>query len=197
MSDLLNTLIIPEGANDSQESFHSVSSQPSASAPTQSDPTAQASALQAAGVPTYDVDSYLADPANAALLASPLKPKKSTPRTPDKDLINPTEPVSLGSKTSHHVSALTTLCQTRGVQPVFEIEGEPSVPDFGGVLRIGETTIASEERWRSKKEAREALAEKGMEAVRNMEVKKKEPGTAKTPGETKNWVGMLLGEYSH
>lgn len=92
------------------------------------------------------------------------------------------------------MSALNSLCQLKGVVPIFEIDGDISNADFGGVLKIGEITIASDERWHSKKEVKEALAEKGLNAVKTMDAKRKEPGT---PGETgRNWVGMLHGKAS-
>lgn len=72
----------------------------------------------------------------------------------------------------------------------YQIDGDAS--DFGGVLKIGDVTIASDERWHSKKAAREALAEKGFEAVKDMEAKSKE--LVATGEEDKNWIG-ILAEY--
>ena len=108
--------------------------------------------------------------------------------TPDLD---PAQPVPLGSKSSHHITALNLLCQQKGLLPNFEIDGDASTADFGGLLKIGDLTFTSDERWHSKKEAREALAVMALEHVKGMEGKKKEPGT---PGENnKNWIGMLVG----
>ena len=205
MADLISSLLLPKnGSNGSQESFHSVSSQPPpSSVPIPSsqaqEPTppsssqAQASYFQAAGLPVYDIDSYLTDPNNAELLKKTPKGNQSQHKTPQR-ASNSLEPVLLGSKTSHHVSALNSLCQLKGVMPIFEIDGDISNADFGGVLKIGEITIASDERWHSKKEVKEALAEKGLDAVKTMDAKRKEPGTRGEAG--RNWVGMLLGKAS-
>ena len=87
------------------------------------------------------------------------------------------------------MAALNTLCQAKGVTAIFEIDG---VVDFGGVLKIDGTTVTSEERWRSKKDAKEGLAEKGLDVVKTMDGKGKQSQTSGEPG--KNWVGKLLGE---
>ena len=102
---------------------------------------------------------------------------------------NQLEPVSLGSKTRYHVTALNLLCQSKGLTLVFEIDG---LVDFGGVVKIGGTTVTSEERWRSKKDAREGLAEKGLDVAKTMDVKGKQDETSGEAG--KNWIGVLLGE---
>ena len=90
------------------------------------------------------------------------------------------------------MSALNSLCQLKGVMPIYEIDGDISNADFGGVLKIGEITIASDERWHSKKEVKEALAEKGLDAVKTMDAKRKELAT---PGEARRqWVGIMNGK---
>ena len=198
MADLMSSLILPKnGSNGSQESFHSVSSQPppnsvlmpssQAEEPTSpSSSQAQASCFQAAGLLVYDIDSYLTDPKNAELLKKTPKGNQSQHKTPQR-ASNSLEPVLLGSRTSYHVSALNSLCQLKGVMPIYEIDGDISNADFGGVLKIGEITIASDERWHSKKEVKEALAEKGLDAVKTMDAERKELGT---PGEARRqWFG--------
>jgi len=195
MADLLSSLVLPNN-NSSQESFHSISSQPPPDINTVPEPTTDThdSALQAAGLPIYEAESYLTDPKNASLHEKLVNGKKSQPQSsrPARQSSETGAPVSLGSKTSHHVSALMIACQAQGLSPVFEIEGGISQADFGGILRIGSVTIASDERWHSKKEAKEALAEKGLESVKTMEGKREAAGTEN--GEVKNWVGMLHGE---
>ncbi len=197
MADLLESLLLQ---NSSQESFHSLAEHPSPSSPT--DPTAnhdsatpqpssqsQLPALQAAGLPIYDVDAYLAAPKNAALLHR-APDRRNAPMKPPQPETDPAQPVSLGSKSTHHTIALNLLCQQKGLQPEYQIDG--SNASFGGLLKVGDVTIASDERWHSKKEAREALAGMGLETVKGVEAKRKEPGT---PGEKdKNWIGMLYGE---
>ena len=209
MSDLLASLLVAK-SNSSQESFHSSCSQP----PPSSGPAAtslspdvnppassqtQASPFHDAGFPVYDIDTYLADPKNAASSTPALNKRSSSQHKSTRVVSNPLEPVPLGSKTRHHVAALNTLCQAKGLPLVFEIDG---VVDFGGVLKIGGTTVTSEERWRSKKDAKEGLAEKGLDIVKTMDAKGKQVKTmdakgkqSETSGEAvKNWVGMLLGE---
>ena len=196
MADLLESLVFP---NSSQESFHSLAEHPSPSSPTdtsakhdsataQTSAHSQLSALQAAGLPIYGVDAYLAAPENAALLHRAPDRKDAPMKQPEPGL-DPAQPISLGSKSSHHMTAFNLLCQQKGLVPDFQIDGDASNADFGGILKVGDVTIASDERWHSKKEAREALAEMGFESVKGMEAKRKVPGT---PGE-KNWIGMLLG----
>ena len=198
MTDLLKSLVLP---NSSQESFHSLAEHPSPSSPadtsanhdsatTQSTSQSQPSAVEAAGLPIYGVDAYLAAPENAALLHRAPDRKHAAMKQPNADL-DPTQPVSLGSRSSHHVTALNMLCQQKGLLLDYQIDGNASTADFGGLLKIGDVTIASDERWHSKKEAREALAEMALESVKGMEPKRKQPGT---PGEKdKNWIGMLVG----
>ena len=200
MADLLESLVLP---NSSQESFHSSRERPSPSSPTdasanhdsaapQSSSQSQFAALQEAGLPVYNVDAYLTAPENAALLYR-APDRKNAPTKQRKPDIDPSQPVSLGSKSSHRLTAFNELCQQKGLVPDFQIDGCASNADFGGLLKIGDATIASDERWHSKKEAREALAEKGFEAIKDMDSKRREPGT---PGEKdKNWIGMLLGKY--
>ena len=197
MADLLESLVFP---NSSQESFHSIAEHPPLSSPADTSAThdsatprsssSQFSAHQATGLPIYAVDDYLAAPENAALL----KRAPDQKNAPTKQLwaeTNPSQPVPLGSRSSHHSVALNLLCQQKGLVPNFQIDGDASKADFGGLLKVGDITIASDERWHNKKEAREALAEMGLETVKGMAAVRKEPGTH---GEKdKNWIGMLLG----
>ena len=198
MTDLLESLVLP---NSSQESFHSLVEHPPPSSSTdtsanhdsaafQTSSQSQPSALQAAGLPIYGVDAYLAAPENAALLHR-APDRKNAPMKQSNTDLDPAQPVSLGSKSSHHVTALNLLCQQKGFLPEYQIEGNVSNADFGGLLKIGDITIASDKRWHSKKEAREALAEMALESVKGMEDQRKGPGT---PGEKdRNWIGMLAG----
>lgn len=72
----------------------------------------------------------------------------------------------------------------------FEIDGDQT-GGFAGMVTIGGQTVASEQRWRSKKEAKEGLAELGLPVVREMEAVARAKGGN---GQDKNWVGLLL-EY--
>lgn len=205
MSDLMGSLVLPN--NSSQDSFHSLAEHPSTTSPnhpspnhdsatpqpsSQSQSQPQRSAPQAAGLPIYGVDAYLSAPENAALLHRAPDRKNGPIRQPKQDL-GPAQPVSLGSKSSHHTTALNLLCQQKGLTLDFQIGGDTSNANFGGLLKIGDVTITSDERWHSKKEAREALSGMALETVKGMDAKKKAPGT---PGEKdKNWIGMLVGKH--
>lgn len=175
MFDLISSLITP-GSSTSNPSPASTSE-------------IQKSTLQAAGLAVYDVDDYLNKPKNHALMASTGKKSPgSVLFTPMSGFSSP-QPVQLGGpKTSHHVTALYHLCQSRGLVPQFEIEANDN-GGFGGCLRIGNETVVSREGWLSKKDAKEALAEKGSEIVKGMEWKGKGSGV---DGDNKNWVGLLM-----
>ena len=155
---------------------------PSSTGPNLADPSAQN------GIQVYDVDTYLANPANAPLLES----ATCNIRNENK----PLQPVQLATQTSHYVSLLYQECQAKGLKPVFDINGEADKAIFKGVLRIGDSTIALDEQCRSKKEARERLAEKGVDLIRGMEMRKREASSASVEsagGKELNWVGMLQG----
>jgi hypothetical protein len=191
MADLLSSLVVPEhGTQPPPSSINQATSQAQEpTAPTASQ--SQALAFRTTGLPIHDIDTYLADPSNAELLKKTPKGNQSQPKDAQRSS-DSVDPVSLGSKTSHHVSALNHLCQLKGISAVFEIDGDASHADFGGVLKIENVIVTREERWHSKKEAKEALAEKGLEIVKTMEVKRKEPGMF---GEVaKNWIGILHGK---
>lgn len=181
--------------SSSNESFHSTNEKPNQSSgfhPTNA-PTSNALTLPNSGLSIRDVDDYFADPTTAALLDSAPYPRRQGAKSkPLASTIIP-EPIPLGFKTSHHVSALNTLSQSKGLgPPVFEIEGQDDVADFGGLVKVGEMTIVSERRWRSKKEAKEGIAEEAMNTVNGMEAKRKEPSTR--PGVKENWIGILQGK---
>lgn len=207
MADLLESLMLP---NSSQESFHSLPEDPSPSSPPdassadhdsvppQPSSQSQTSALQAAGLPIYAVDAYLAAPENKALLHRAPDRKNGAPvqqQQQPRPETDRSQPVSLASKSSYHVGALNLLCQQKGLTPEYQLEGDASIADFGGLLKIGDVTIASDERWHSKKAAKETLAEMGLKNVKDMETTRKQPGA---PGEKdKNWIGMLTEYHQH
>lgn len=83
------------------------------------------------------------------------------------------------------------LCQERGLTPEFDIEGD-NEGGFGGWLKVGNETIGQDQRWRSKKDAKEGLSERGVEVVKGMEVR--ERGSAGRAAQ-KNWIGMLQGMF--
>lgn len=175
MSDLLSSLIVPSppAATDTQKEVPSGDHQ---------------AALQADSLVVHDVEAYLNDPKNKALIASMSKSSAATTTTYGAPL-----PVQLGGpKTAHHIPALHHLCQVRKLVPQFEIETQAG-GRFGGCLRIGTETILSHETFPTKKEAKEALAEKGVELVKDMVDKGKEVGPS-SEEKRKNWIGLLLGK---
>jgi len=192
MEALLSSLVVTNSPRSSQESFRSVASQadspPSSSleAPSAAPTLSSSAAFQQAGLDVYDIDQYLND--NAGLRTTPKNTNK-TAKKPTQAAIGAPEPVSLGTKTSYFIAALNTQCQCKGFLPVYDIQGET---DFGGVLKLRDVNITSDQRWPSKKEAKEGLAKKGLETVSGMDAIRKEPGTPQEPGQ--NWVGMLLGK---
>ncbi|KAL9128479.1 MAG: hypothetical protein Q9217_002857 [Psora testacea] len=209
MADLLHTLVQrpcssqahhPLQQASSNESFHSTGSQPTraASSSTSNPPAAP----QKKGLPIFEVNSYLSDPSNASLLAAPTTSKPS-PKSPSQLsnvttwAIDPAQPVPLGTKTSHHVPALNTLCQSKGVPtPVFDLEqqGEGNEVSFGGIVRVGEGTVGSAKRWRNKKEAKEGLAELAIGMVKEMTPpggREAQQTKTSNAGSGRNWVAML------
>lgn len=87
--------------------------------------------------------------------------------------------------TTHNVGQLNNQCQTIGLTPRYEIDGDQPI-GFGGSLQLGPHTITRNERWPTKKAAREGLAQKGLAVVRDIQRKK-----AKEETSVENWVGKL------
>lgn len=186
------SLFPSQGSQGSQESFHSSRSQqpstppPPAASPAPSSSNAHTVVLRAADLPVYDVDAYLNNPKVQALLSGNAN---NTPTNPGQGMkshgsVAPSTPTV---KTTHYVSALNLLCQKRGIVPQFEIDGNQS--GFWGWLKVGNETISRDERWSTKKDAKEALAERGVEVVKGMQEREKGPVDGSPP----NWVGLLQG----
>ncbi|MCJ1266273.1 hypothetical protein MMC22_006156 [Lobaria immixta] len=130
------------------------------------------------------LDKYLEDPKTKALLSTDTKKATSRPMN--------SQPVQLGSpRTSQHVSTLHQLCQKRGIVPEFEIDGDQN-DGFGGWLKVGSETISRDERWPKKKDAREGLAERGVEVVKSMQERAQEG----VVGPPISWVGLLQTFHS-
>ena len=148
----------------------------------------------------HDVDAFLNDPANQAIMNSATSPKfqPGPPQTSTLSVSNPLsiEPIQLGTtKSSHHVARFYQLCQERGYTPVFQVEESATgSQEFGGRLIVGLETVTIDPIFGSKKEARQTLAEKGCELVRYMDAKAKPKGD--TAGKAENWVGKLTGRLS-
>lgn len=196
MPDLLSSLATANGSN---ESFHSVNSSPALSTPNQKPLDVHSAALQAAGVPVYDFDAYMNDPSHQLLLQGSVTAKKGKTSSLRNNSStgsgsSSTEPVQLGApKTSQHVKVLYEICQGSGLQLEFKIDGDPS--GFGGWVSVNGEKIETDELWRSKKEAKEGLAGKGMELAQKLaQNPKSAPVPSAVAGPPVNWVGNLLGK---
>ena len=184
----------------SNESFHSTHSHQQPDSPRLTSVTNHEStdlhseALKAAGIPIYNLDAYLSEARSHGVLNStPVKlppPKKQ--KLGDDSSSSSYTPLQLGTpKTTHNIAALHQLCQERGLRPEFEIDGDQA-GGFGGMVTVNGQTIASEQRWKTKKEVKEGLAELAVSVVAEMEAVGK--GNGEKGKQEKNWVGLLLGK---
>lgn len=141
-----------------------------------SSPPLELYSKDAAGPGYPDAASYLMRPEIVALIASGSKEPK-----PQITVVSQT--------TSHHLPLLHQESQMRGLLPRFELNGDQRM-GFGGNVKVGDKTITSEERWQTKRAAKEGLSEKAVEIVKAMPPLKRK----RSAGETKeNWIGMLYG----
>ncbi len=153
----------------------------------------------------HDVASYLHDPENERLLAAASRAHKGVNNNNNPPSTNTStgaggmgisispEPVQIGNpKTSHYVTQLTQLCQERALRPAFDFD-EPEAQRFGAVVRFGEVVVMTErgETFASKREAKEAVAAKGVQVLKDVPVPG--PGGTKGAGPEENWVGKLAG----
>ena len=178
-----NNLASILASNSSHESFHSTSSNhtPHTNAAIAHTGIPDDSALQ-----LHDVETFLNEPSTIALLATSTSSKKRKTATGSGS--SSAKPIQLGSpKTSHNVSLLYVECQQRGIDPEFEFEGDQD--GFIGSVTIRGETLSSDQRWATKKEAKESLAEKALPFVKAMERPEKI-----SAGPQENWIGKLLGE---
>jgi len=179
----------------------------------QSEPSSQqtSSSENGHGPVLHDVDDYLGRPDNHSLLStststsSASKPKTKSPAqnsatTPSKPKPTATiVPVQVGApKSSASISRLNTICQQKGLFLDWDIrETESSVPGFRGTLTIGAETLVLEEAQPSKKDARQILAERGVEVAERMEARVRggSEGGEGGSGGNENWIGKLLGRF--
>lgn len=168
---------MPGQPQDAPKSPHSCVSSPSPApsniAPSAMPPSASTTLSSPLGL---GIESYLMRPEVIGLLACGAK--ESEPRIP------------VYQKTSHNLPLLHQESQTRGLLPRFEIEGDQRI-GFGGKVTVGDKTITREERWHTKKAAKEGLAEKAVGIVIAMPPLKRK----RSVGEIQeNWIGMLHGD---
>lgn len=141
-----------------------------------SSPPLELYSKDAAGPGYADATSYLMRPEIISLIASGSKEPK-----PQTTVVSQT--------TSHHLPVLHQESQMRGLLPRFELKGDQRM-GFGGNVKVGDKTITSEERWQTKRAAKEGLSEKAVEIVKAMPSLKRK----RSAGETQeNWIGMLHG----
>lgn len=71
------------------------------------------------------------------------------------------------------------------------------MPGFRGTLTIGAETLVLEEAQPSKKDARQILAERGVEVAERMEARVRggSEGGEGGSGGNENWIGKLLGRF--
>lgn len=93
--------------------------------------------------------------------------------------------------TTHYVGQLNNQCQTLGLSAYYEIDGDQQI-GFGGYLQLGPHTITMDERWPSKKAAKEGLATKGLAIAKALQTQKAEEEIS-----TENWVGMLNSKLGY
>lgn len=93
------------------------------------------------------------------------------------------------------------LCQEKGIIPHFEFEAVGS-QGFGVRLSFRDEVLEERGPFRSKKEAKERVAEKGVDVVRGMMREGVVPGVEGGKGggdagvdKSENWVGILLGKF--
>ncbi len=94
-------------------------------------------------------------------------------------------PIS-GIVTHHYVGALNTQCQALGLCALYEIDGDQS-NGFGGHLTIGDQKVSREERWPSKKAAKEGLAQRGIDVVEKIQARQHPAVVSQEP----NWTSQL------
>lgn len=110
----------------------------------------------------------------------------SPPPPKSRFYMNTTVGVPLATTiTTHNVGQLNNRCQTLGLSPRYVIYGDQPI-GFGGYLQFGHHTISRDERWPSKKAAREGLAQKGLAILNGRQSERAEDVSS-----VENWVGML------
>ena len=100
------------------------------------------------------------------------------------------------ARTGEHVSALYHLCAKHNITPSFEYT-EPSLRKFWSKLFLDKTVVEDQGLYASKKEAKEAVAEKGCNILRAMphlitRVSQNQQRVSQNQ-QPVNWIGLLLG----
>lgn len=139
------------------------------------------------GIP---VAQYLELPETKELLASITKDKSG------KSASTSGQPVPLGeARSSHHVVELQQLCQREALISEFDIVGHSQ--GWGGALRLGDLTVSSGKKfWPTKKAAKEALAELGLDALQGKENLEGAPVKDLKDAPEKLWASMLYEFYN-
>lgn len=144
----------------SSESFHSTTSQPSPISGT--------------------ISGIISGTLSGTISGSP-PPPDTISHVKDKQLGVPLTT----TLTIHNVGQLNNQCQALGLNAHYEVDGDQQT-GFGGFLRLGSQTITMDERWPTKKAAREGLAKNGLAVVRDLKRRKAEDERS-----VENWIGLL------
>ena len=202
MADLMSSLLTPDGKRleykSSEESFHSITNELPNSSLSRKENKASVtidnhepaekgqitSSVHEIGQ-AVDVDTFLKSLESSII-------SKSTYSGTKQSSADPLRPVELNTTTNHYVATLNNLCQANGISPIFDINGEADKALFGGTLKVGDQTFTLQTQCRSKKEAKERLAESAIGPVKAMGPQKRD---STQPDE--NWVGKLQGRACH
>lgn len=129
----------------------------------------------------------------ASLAAADAKVKgKGSMSTGDDPVAAVHHPLQLGEPTpsSFHTAELNQLCQKLAIAPEYDFEGD-HLEGWGACLRLGNCKIMKNGmRWQTKRAAKDALAELGLEAMAGMA-----SGQNKML-QTRNWPGLLHEFYT-
>ncbi|MCJ1339498.1 hypothetical protein MMC09_004788 [Bachmanniomyces sp. S44760] len=139
---------------------------------------------------TFDVREFLE--ANASLIDTSSSTETRGVTHDESQPSEATEPQTIQPRISSISQQLTTFhiaCQKKGIVPIFEIEPVSSGKRvrFKGKLKLGEQVVVvgdGKVMWASKKDAKGALAQAGIEIVEKTEI----VGIGE---DLRNWVGIL------
>ena len=183
--------------NGSHESFHSTYSNPKPPVDAQVTAALHTTVPEDAALQLHDVDTFLNNPQNIALLATGGSSNKATrssgkQRTSVSSGSSTAEPIHIGtSRPGNHVSLLYYECQQRGLSPDFEFEGDQE--GFHGSVTISGQIFSTDQIWPNKKEAKEGLSEKALPFVKALALNR-QVKVSTAPRE--NWIGKLQGKAS-
>lgn len=213
--DLLQSLITPYEATKAAIPPRASQQSPGMTSIAINEPTASLTqrSLPSSLPNVFSIEEFERQHHEQALLDAQLQPSRSelsgrptttagngttTARNPASQLA-PAVAVPLGKpRTTEHIKHFHELCQQRGIAPAFEFENVDQ-QRFGVRLSFGDKVLEEKGPFNSKKEAKEAVAERGLEVVREMVREgalSTDEGGSRGGGEERaeNWIGLLLGK---